>query len=93
MVLCAQTPDGSTVEFLSPPEGSQPGDQVFFDGYPRKPLESLPGKKNPWDLVAPRLVMDSNKIGCYKDASDKCVPFKTEKGVCTAATITNGIIK
>ena len=26
MVLCAETPDGSKVEFLSPPAGSQPGD-------------------------------------------------------------------
>ena len=35
MVLCAEKPDGTQVEFLHPPEGSQPGDLVSFDGYPR----------------------------------------------------------
>ena len=97
MVLCAETHDKSKVEFLAPPPGSQIGDHVFFDGYPRKPLEQLPNSKkekpNAWDLVAPRLVIDGGRLGCYKDASDKCIPFKTDKGVCMSATITNGIIK
>jgi len=39
MVLCAQPADGSVVEFLVPPEGSQPGDLITFEGYERKPLE------------------------------------------------------
>lgn len=33
MVMCATSPDGNTVEFLRPPEGSQPGDRVFFEGF------------------------------------------------------------
>jgi tRNA-binding EMAP/Myf-like protein len=32
MVLCAETPTKSSVELIIPPEGSQPGDLVFFDG-------------------------------------------------------------
>ena len=46
MVMCAETPDGSTVEFLQPPAGSEPGDLIEFEGYPRNPPEALPAKKN-----------------------------------------------
>ena len=93
MVLCAETPDGSKVEFLDPPKGSAPGDQVFFEGYPRTPLEQLPAKKSPWDLVAPRLVVDGSKVGCYKDDSGKNIPFQTSKGQFTSQSVSDGIIK
>ena len=33
MVLCASNADHSIVEFLVPPEGSVPGDRVFFEGH------------------------------------------------------------
>ena len=33
MVLCASNEDHGKVEFLCPPEGSQPGDKVFFRGH------------------------------------------------------------
>jgi hypothetical protein len=49
-----------------PPEGSQPGDLIFFDGYPRKPLEQLPAKKSPWELVGPRLFTKNSEC-CYKN--------------------------
>ena len=32
MVLCAETPDRSAVELIVPPEGSQPGDLISFEG-------------------------------------------------------------
>mmetsp|Transcript_17026 Transcript_17026/g.26298 ORF Transcript_17026/g.26298 Transcript_17026/m.26298 type:complete len:363 (-) Transcript_17026:21-1109(-) len=93
MVLCASPADKSTIEFLNPPEGSVPGDEVFFEGYERKPLEMLPAKKNPWDNVAPKLNTDENGMGCFLDeASGKNIPFATAKGVCTAATVKKGII-
>ena len=94
MVLCAETEGQGAVELMVPPEGSVPGDIVSFDGYPRTPPEQLPAKKNPWDLVAPQLVIDGERIGCYKTVDEgKLIPFKTEKGVCKSRTITNGIIK
>ena len=93
MVLCAQTADGSVVEFLKPPAGSQPGDHITFEGYDRKPLDQLPAKKNPWDNVKPCLVTDDSLVGCYKDPeSGKLLPFKTEKGVCVASTVKGGVI-
>jgi len=93
MVLCASPADKSTIEFLNPPEGSVPGDKVFFEGYESKPLEVLPAKKNPWDNVAPKLNTDESGVGCFRDeATGKNLPFKTERGQCSAATVKNGII-
>lgn len=93
MVLCAQFEDKSVIEFLNPPEGSQPGDLITFEGYERKPVEQLPAKKNPWDNVAKCLVVDDNMVGCYKDPeTGKSVPFKTEKGICKAKKVKNGVV-
>ena len=61
MVMCAQTADGEVVEFLAPPEGSVPGDLISFEGFERKPLESLPNKKNPWDNCVANFVTDENQ--------------------------------
>jgi aminoacyl tRNA synthase complex-interacting multifunctional protein 1 len=92
MVLCAQTADGEVVEFLRPPEGSEAGDHVSFEGYERKPLDVLPAKKNPWDNVFPNLVTDANQVGCYND-NGKMLPFTTPKGVCIATSVKNGLVK
>jgi len=93
MVLCAQTPDKSVIEFLQPPEGSVPGDLISFEGYERKPLDVLPDKKNnqPWVNICPKLITDDDLVGCYKD-DDKNIPFATPKGICKASTVKNGII-
>ena len=92
MVMCAKTQDGSKVEFLRPPEGSKPGDPVFFEGYERKPIEIM-AKKNPtWDVVAPKFVCDSNGVGVYKEDNGKCIPFQTAKGVCKSDTVKDGIV-
>lgn len=92
MVMCANNEDGSVIEFLSPPEGSVPGDVVTFEGYERKPLEVLPAKKSPFDNVAPNLWTDENGVGCFKD-NGKMLPFTTAKGKCSSATLKNALIK
>ena len=92
MVLCAQPADGSVVEFLTPPEGSVPGDLVSFEGFERKPVEQLNAKKNPWDNVRPKLNTDDSLVGCYKNDDGKNIPFMTPKGVCKASTVKGGLI-
>ena len=92
MVLCAQPADGSVVEFLLPPEGSAPGDEISFEGFPRKPVEQLNVKKNPWDNVRPCLMTDDSLVGCYKTEDGKQIPFKTSKGVCKSSTVKGGVI-
>lgn len=37
MVLCGELEDRSVIELCSPPAGSQVGDEVFFEGWERKP--------------------------------------------------------
>ena len=92
MVMCAQLEDGSVVEFLSPPEGSVPGDLVSFEGYERKPLEVLPAKKSPFDNLVAKFIVDGEQVGCFKDET-KNIPFSTPKGICKAPTVKNGLIK
>ena len=87
MVLCAETPDKSAVELIVPPEGSAPGDLIFFEGEQRSPPETLNVKKNPWDNVQPALKIDSNGVACWQD-----VPFKTTRGICKSEKIKNGVI-
>lgn len=92
MVLCGETEDGSIVELLKPPPGAQPGDPISFEGYPREPLMNPP-KKNPWELVAPRLVVNGKSEACYKDKDDNLIPFTCNGQVVISGTVKNGIIK
>lgn len=92
MVLCGETEDRSIVELLKPPAGSKPGDPISFEGYPREPLEKPP-KKNPWELVAPCLVVDGKSQACYKDKDGNLIPFSVNGGVVKSATVKNGIVK
>ena len=92
MVLCAETEDRKTVELLQPPPGAKPGDTISFDGYPREPVMQPP-KKNPWELVGPRLVIDESGQACYKDKDDNLIPFKCNNGVVKSKTLKNAIIK
>lgn len=87
MILCAETPDRNTAELLQPPEGSQPGDLISFEGFERRPPEALNAKKNPWDNVQPKLAINGAGVAVYDN-----IPFTTPKGTVIAATIRNGVI-
>lgn len=96
MVMCAETPNQSEVQFLNPPEGSVPGDLIEFEGFPRSPPEALPMKKNndPWGNVSKCLQVDEDGVGCYVDPeSNAKAIFKTAKGICKSSTIKKGVIK
>lgn len=51
MVLCALNEE--TVEFVNPPEGSKPGDKIFFEGYDAEPEKQLAPKKKVWETIQP----------------------------------------
>lgn len=85
MVLCAETPDRLQAELLKPPEGSQPGDVIVFEGYERRPPDALNPKKNPRDNVQPKLSVNSQGIAVFED-----IPFLTSNGPVTAKSIRNG---
>ncbi len=88
MVLCATSPDGTTVEFVEPPPGSKPGDKVYVEGYEGTPDAVLNPKKKVFETVQPDLRTNDEKVACYKGA-----PLRTSKGVCTVKTVVQGSIK
>nr|CAD7590781.1 unnamed protein product [Timema genevievae] len=81
MVMCASSPD--KVEILDPPEGSQPGDEIHVEGYPRVPDPVLNPKKKIFETVAPDLKTDHEGVATYKGS-----PFTVPgKGVVKAFTL------
>ena len=89
MVLCASAPDGTKIEFVDPPAGSQPGDKVFAEGYEAgQPDVQLNPKKKVFETIQPDLKTNSDKVATYKGN-----PFKTSKGLCTVKSIVGGPIK
>lgn len=87
MVMCASTPD--KVEILTPPEGSQPGDLVEFEGYTRNPDSVLNPKKKIFETCAPDLKTDANKVAVYKG-----IPFTVAgKGIVVSQTLANVQVK
>ncbi|MPC42118.1 Aminoacyl tRNA synthase complex-interacting multifunctional protein 1 [Portunus trituberculatus] len=87
MVMCASTPE--KVEILAPPEGSQPGDLVEFEGFKRCPDSVLNPKKKIFETCAPDLKTDANKVAVYKG-----IPFSVPgKGVVKAQTLANVQVK
>ena len=88
MVLCASNDEHTKVEFLIPPTGSKPGDCVYFEGHEGTPEDILNPKKKIFEEVQPDFKTTTDKIAVWKD-----VPFKTDKGVITVASLTAAKIK
>ena len=77
------------VEILAPPEGSQPGDLVECEGYPRNPDGILNPKKKIFETCAPDLKTDGNMVATFKG-----VPLKVQnKGIIKAQTLANVQVK
>lgn len=52
MLMCASVDDPRAVEPLNPPEGSAPGDRIYFDGHHSdSPDEQLNPKKKVWEKL------------------------------------------
>mmetsp|Transcript_11024 Transcript_11024/g.19299 ORF Transcript_11024/g.19299 Transcript_11024/m.19299 type:complete len:268 (-) Transcript_11024:108-911(-) len=87
MVLAASNADHTQVELIIPPEGSQPGERVSFEGFEGDADATLNPKKKVWEAVQPDLKTDSHGVATYKG-----VPFMTSAGPCTAKSLTNSSI-
>ena len=89
MVLAASNADHTIVELLTPPEACKVGERVTFEGCPGEPLPpNQVAKKKVWEAVQPHLGTDDKCVALYKT-----LPFTTQHGACTVATIKNGGIK
>lgn len=91
MVLAATSPDGKegmgSVELVAPPEGSVPGDRVYFEGFESvKALEQLPPKKKIFETIQPGFTTLDSREAAWVDPTDKSkvAKIRTEKGVCKA---------
>lgn len=89
MVLCANSADGTKSEFVEPPAGSKPGDQVFIEGHESgTPDAVLNPKKKVFEKIQPDFKTTDALVATYKGK-----PFKTQAGVCTVKSIAGGNIK
>ncbi|SCU77916.1 LADA_0A02850g1_1 [Lachancea dasiensis] len=69
MVLCGS--DENDVEFVQPPQGSKPGDKVFFEGYgEEEPAKQLNPKKKIWEQFQPNFSTNENKEVFLKDEEE-----------------------
>jgi len=88
MVLCASNAEHTKVELLVPPEGSQPGDKVYFEGFEGEPDKQLNPKKKVFEALQVDFTTNDDLVATWKD-----VPFRTDKGVIKASTMVKANIK
>ncbi|XP_066527629.1 aminoacyl tRNA synthase complex-interacting multifunctional protein 1 isoform X2 [Hoplias malabaricus] len=86
-LICAVNQD--KMEPLDPPSGAQPGDRVTFHSFPGEAERELNPKRRVWERLLPDLSTDAKGVANYRG-----VAFEVRgKGLCRAATISNGSIK
>ncbi|PVU90240.1 hypothetical protein BB561_004956 [Smittium simulii] len=94
MVLCADSPDGSKVEFVEPPAGSKPGDRVYFEGFDgQEPETLLNPKKKIWETIQTGLFTSDDCVAGWYDENKKFYQLLVNGNICKSKTIANGIMK
>ncbi|KAI1294914.1 Tyrosine--tRNA ligase, cytoplasmic [Halotydeus destructor] len=90
MILCASVDEPKAVEPLIAPEGSQPGDRVFVEGYENLPQipEQLNPKKKIWEKLQADLKVSSTGL-----AEWSACPLQTSKGVVMSKNLKSVPIK
>lgn len=90
------------VELVDPPEGSEAGDRVCFEGWEGEPEGVLNPKKKVWEMCqvgfltteGKEAAFDPQVVAQLKDAEKKDIAvLKTAKGVCTVPSLTGAIIR
>lgn len=89
MVMCACLEDPKQIEPLAPPEGSSPGEKVFFEGFEKRdPDEELKPKKKIFEKIQVDLKTSSDCVALWKDS-----PMKTKLGFVKAASLKGATIR
>jgi len=89
MVLCGSREEPKEVEPLTCPDGSQPGDRVWVDGYKEgRPDEVLNPKKKVWDKLAVDLKVSGEGAAQWQGNS-----LVTEKGQLSCPGVKNAPIR
>ncbi|CAE6347381.1 unnamed protein product [Rhizoctonia solani] len=90
MVLCATHKDGKDhgIEIVHPPEGSKPGDRVYFEGERfagAQPLSQLNPKKKIFETIQPGFTTLESRECAWIDPVTKSVhKIVSERGACAA---------
>ncbi|CAE6415046.1 unnamed protein product [Rhizoctonia solani] len=90
MVLCATHKDGKDhgIEIVNPPEGSKPGDRVYFEGdrfAGAEPLSQLNPKKKIFETIQPGFTTLESRECAWVDPVTKSVhKIVSERGACAA---------
>ncbi|KAL8283807.1 hypothetical protein RQP46_005239 [Phenoliferia psychrophenolica] len=90
MVLCASSKDGKSggIEFVDPPEGSLPGDRVYFEGFEANvPVDQLNPKRKIFETVQPGFTTLDTKEAAWVSEDKKVHRIMSAKGVCTVPTL------
>ena len=89
--LQATSKDGKggmgSVELVAPPDGSSPGDRVYFEGYESIiALEQLPPKKKIFETIQPGFTTLGGREAAWVDPNtpEKVHRIRTDKGLCKA---------
>jgi len=88
MVLCACNAEHDKVELLVPPEGSKPGDKVYFEGYEGEPDAQLNPKKKVFESLQVDFTTTDDLVATWKG-----IPFRTDKGVIKSSSLVKAIIR
>ncbi|WWC63788.1 methionine-tRNA ligase, beta subunit [Kwoniella dejecticola CBS 10117] len=95
MLLCASSKDGKDapggIEFVLPPEGSQPGERIYFEGEKyenAKPEAQLNPKKKIFETIQPGFTTLETREAAWIDPETKTVhKIRTKDGVLKAGTL------
>lgn len=94
MVLCASDPGDAKVEFIDPPEGSKPGDKIFFEGYNGTPVHVITPKKKIWETCQPKFTTNDKFEVIYKEEGKPDARLVNEKGeLCKNSTLINAVVR
>lgn len=93
------------VELVSPPEGAEAGDKVYFEGWPygdgRGPEKLLNPKKKQWEAIQPGFYtsedlvvgFDTSKAAEVEGGAEKGDLVVEGKGKCTVKTLKGAVVR
>jgi aminoacyl tRNA synthase complex-interacting multifunctional protein 1 len=92
------------VELVNPPEGSEAGDRVYFEGWEGEPEAQLNPKKKVWDYCQAGFTTTEGKEVAFDPAAVEQLKgrgkegsgfatLKTKKGLCTVPTLTGATVR
>ncbi|OLY84606.1 tRNA-aminoacylation cofactor ARC1 [Smittium mucronatum] len=94
MVLCADSVDGTKVEFVEPPAGSKPGDRVYFEGFGgQEPEALLNPKKKIWETIQPGFITSPTFEAGWVDGDKNFHRLMVNGNVCKSQSIAGGPMK